>query len=170
MHIHPPMARSPQITQISTDRASHCHFELLRALGRADKSGYDIGHRACHRYRHRNRYRYRRIAFQSGHSIAIPIAISIASRQDRPSSTRRSSICHWKRDQRPSRLDSSTRLLRSPGRNDIVGQLRSLVRVDVMELGVTAFSPFASLRLCAFAFPWAGGRIQHPGSSIGRGG
>jgi len=50
-----------------------------------DESGNANRWPVCDRYRYRNRYRYRRTSFQSGHSIAIPIAIPIASLQDRPS-------------------------------------------------------------------------------------
>ena len=64
-----------------------------------------------HRYRYRNRYRC--TPFQSGHSIAIPMAIPIASPQVRPSMDRSVSQCHWEQSRRSCRGIRSTRFARS---------------------------------------------------------
>jgi hypothetical protein len=74
--------------------ASTCHPEFTRAPGWADRTRKNTGRRMCDRYRYRNRYRYRYTPFQSGHSIAITIAIPIASLLVRPAVAGNFSMVH----------------------------------------------------------------------------
>ena len=98
-------------------------------------SRYRYRHR--YRYRYRNRYRYRCSPFQTGRSIAIPIAIPIASRPVRLSVDLAISSCHWKEsdDERSVRFAA---LVTKPGEKHGLGtHLREGLARAILSRGVT---------------------------------